>query len=93
MNIGPMSFFERRHANGDPINSWLIAALHWRWSITWRWLLDWTPWSATSDPRPLRWYFFKNGGGFVCLGLPILGSLYFAWQRNMRRVSDRGIDR
>jgi hypothetical protein len=85
MTVGPFCCFERRHTNGTPINSWLLAAWHWRWSITWRWLLDWTPWSDTSDPRPLRWRFNKIGGGFVALGLPVVGTLYFAWQRNMKR--------
>lgn len=85
MKLGAFSFLERRHCNGTPIKAWNIAALHWRWSITWRWFLEWAPWSDTSDPRPLRWSFYRNGGGFMALGLPVIGSFYFAWQRNMRR--------
>lgn len=90
MKAGAFSCFERRNCNGTPIRSWVIAAWHWPWSITWRWVLDWTPWSDTSDPRPVRWNINKNGGGFIILGLPVLGSLYFAWQRNMRRDRSSG---
>lgn len=51
MKIGALYLFERCHKNGDPDSRWMIAALHWQWSITWRWVLDWTPWGSV--PLPL----------------------------------------
>ena len=83
MNIGPLSLLQRGHSNGEPARHWVVAAWHWRWSITWRWLLWWMPHSATTRPWPIAWHFGKNGGGHFDLGLPIVGHLYLAWQRNM----------
>lgn len=82
MNIGPLSFIERGHCNGDPARHWVVAAWHWRWSVTWRWLLWWFPHGRTTRPSPLGWHFGKRGGHFD-IGLPIVGHLYFAWQQNM----------
>lgn len=43
MRVGPLTLFKRMHSNGTPINTWIIAAWHWPWSITWRWGLDFDP--------------------------------------------------
>lgn len=82
MKIGALSCFERGHCNGDPASHVVLAAWHWRWSITRRWLLWWFPHGTTTRPSPLSWHFGRNGG-HVDVGLPIVGHLYFAWQRNM----------
>ena len=81
--MAQLEFFKRCHSNGTPIRSWSIASLHWKWSITWRWVLNYTPWSPVSNWRPLRWYFYRNGGGYIGIGLPLIGSFTFSWQNNM----------
>lgn len=84
MKAGAFSFFERGHKNGDADRRWLIAALHWPWSITWRWLLDWSPWGADVYWKPLYWWF-GNGCGAIGVRVPLLGQFSFAWQKNMPR--------
>lgn len=64
----------------------IIAALHWRWSITWRWLLIY------SLPTKIQLWHGWNGnphtGHFMyCIYTPI-GNLFFQTQRNMKRRSD-----
>lgn len=83
MKLGAFSFFERCHKNGDQDARWLIAALHWPWSITWRWLLDWTPWHNAFAAKPLYWWTGNACGAFG-IRLPIIGQISFAWQANMR---------
>jgi len=82
VKIGAWSFFERGHKNGEPDHRYLIAALHWPWSITWRWLLDWTPWMNVFGSKPLYWWF-GNRCGAIGARLPLLGQFHFAWQANM----------
>jgi hypothetical protein len=43
MKIGPLLFFKLVTANGEPTDGWVVAALHWRRSITWSWQLWWHP--------------------------------------------------
>ena len=83
MRIGALYLFERGHRNGEDDRRWLIAALHWPWSITWRWLLDWTPWGSDVYWKPLMWRFSNGGGGEIIVRLPLFGQFCFAWQRNM----------
>lgn len=84
MNFGPLSLIQRGRSNGTPARHWVVAAWHWPWSLTWRWLLWWFPHGSTTRPSPLGWNFGKRGG-HLDIGLPIVGHLYFAWQKNMRR--------
>jgi hypothetical protein len=43
MKFGPLTIIERGHCGGEPARHWVVAAWHWRWSITWRWLIWWIP--------------------------------------------------
>jgi len=87
MKMGAFSCFERCHSNGDPTSAWVLAAWHWRWSITWRWLLIWEPWTREQeDGWPLRWMIFGGGGGFCILRFPLVGAFRFNWQPNMLRT-------
>lgn len=83
MKLGAFSFFERGHRNGEADRRWLIAAVHWPWSITWRWLVDWTPWGNVYGSRPLYWWIGKSGSGAIGIRIPLLGQFHFAWQKNM----------
>ena len=89
MKVGDFSFFSRMHSNGTPIRSWVIAALHWKWSITWRWSLSFslppTHWSRphayfsrTHKHHPRKELAFNCG--FI---LPFVGSVTFNMQPNM----------
>lgn len=77
---------QRMHCNGVPGRTWLIAAWHWKWSLTWRWMFCWSP---VVFGR-LGWYFFRTykylpGLNFHCgLNLPLIGSFSMQTQPNMR---------
>ena len=85
MNIGPLSLFKRMHSNGKPSASVLIAALHWKWSLTWRWHLSWSPHHAgRTGPYFMRVYRHQPGFNFHAgLNLPVVGSLSLETQPNM----------
>ena len=85
MKIGALTFFQRMHCNGAPSKSILLAAWHWKWSLTWRWHLSWSPGlSGRVGPYFMRMYRYKPGLNF-CAGvnLPLLGSFNVQTQPNM----------
>lgn len=85
MKIGPLTLFQRMHANGKPCRSVLIAALHWGWSLTWRWHLSWHPGlSGKVGPYFMRTYRYSPGLNFHAgLNLPVIGSFSIQTQPNM----------
>ena len=84
MRIGPVSLFERGHCNGDAASHYVIAALHWRWSVTWRWAIWWWPWDRhTGGWAPIKVKRHNNGSGNVTFGLPLVGVVLFMWQENL----------
>ncbi len=83
MNIGPMSFVTRCHCNGTPTDSWLIASLHWRRSITWRWILTWSRFNSNVKRGVHRLPWARNI--FIGVNLPIIGHWHFQTQENMWR--------
>ena len=87
MRIGPLTLFVREHSNGTPLHSFLLAALHWRWSLTWRWSVSWSPPNKHVRQGP---YFIRTRRGmginFIAgLNMPIFGCLHISTQPNMRR--------
>ncbi len=74
----PLKLFENTNDN-----QYLIAAWHWRWSITWRWLIKWKP--CRTKFYFSRWTNPSNGHGTVQIGLGRLGLIHSAWQPNMDR--------
>ena len=91
--MSALTFFKRMHANGDRIDSWIVMALHWPWSLTWRWIISW------SAPQPIvvsghrypRAYFLRTHRGcginFIAgLRIPLLGHFAIHTQPNMRRA-------
>lgn len=85
MKIGALTFFQRMHANGKPSQSVLIAALHWRWSLTWRWHLSWHPGLfGKVGPYFMRTYRYSPGINFHAgINLPVFGSVSIQTQPNM----------
>ena len=85
MMIGPLTLFKRMHCNGKPSRSVLIAALHWRWSLTWRWHFSWTPeLSGSIGPYFMRVYRHSPGFNFHAgLNLPVIGAFSIQTQPNM----------
>lgn len=65
---------------------WLLASVHWSWSITWRWALYLHPYRGTK----LGFHVLRNHQGQVRdLGLNTkLGCFWFSIQDNMRRESN-----
>ncbi|WP_326526927.1 hypothetical protein [Dokdonella sp.] len=85
MEIGALTLFERMHSNGTPGKTILVAAWHWKWSLTWRWHLSWYPGLAGK----MGLYFMRvhRGQGFnfhAGVNFPLLGSLSIQTQPNMR---------
>jgi hypothetical protein len=78
MKIHALTLFVRCHSNFGPINSWNIAALHWKGSITWRWIINWTPYQ-----KQLKIIYVKPKHKVVYISIPIIGKLSFIWQDNM----------
>jgi len=64
-------------------NQYLLAAWHWRWSITWRWLIKWSPgrYKMCFNYRKTN----QNGYGNLIIGMGYLGLVYSSWQPNMDR--------
>lgn len=88
MKLGPLTLFKRMHGNGKPADTILVAALHWRWSITWRWSIVWRPSIgrfAFHAHRTHRGYPNSpvNFSAFLCA--PLIGGLNISTQPNMRR--------
>ncbi len=85
MKLGPLTLFHRMHSNGTPIRSWVIAAVHWKWSITWRWTFQWSPGlSGRVGPYFMRGYRYQPGLNFHAgLNLPVVGSFSVQTQPNM----------
>jgi len=85
MMLGQLTILKRQHSNGKPCLSWVVAAWHWRWSITWRWLITWSPGLSGS----VGFYFLRvcrgQGFNFHCgANFPIVGSIAVQTQPNMR---------
>lgn len=89
MKIGAFHFFERCHSNGTPIDSWVLAAWHWPWSVTWRWTFRWTPWRRVYLAAPFYWRWNKYGWD-VLVRPPLIGEFSFSWQGNIRAPDSRG---
>jgi hypothetical protein len=85
MKIGALSFLERMHCNGKPSSSILIAALHWKWSLTWRWHFSWHPGlSGKIGPYFMRVHKHSPGFNFHAgLNLPVMGAFSIQTQPNM----------
>lgn len=63
-------------------NGYLLASLHWRWSITWRWAL-WL--QFTKKLRPFYGYSKSFSGNYlIILHLPCM-LFTFQTQQNLRR--------
>lgn len=86
MKIKALTLFHRMHCNGTPSKSILLAAWHWKWSLTWRWHLSWSPWLAGQTGFYfMRVYRHQPGINFHCgASLPLLGSFSIQTQPNMR---------
>jgi len=88
MKIGPFTLFQRMHSNGTPCNSYNIAALHWRDSITWRWNLTWSPWYRRPGNQGFSFMRTHRGRGWnfmLCFNAPLLGHWSLQTQPNMWR--------
>lgn len=85
MRVGPLKLFTRtRDTNGRPVGL-MIAALHWRNSITWRWVLSRHE-RNTLIPNGFgasRTYKQQPGwNGRISLNLPLLGYWQLTIQPN-----------
>lgn len=79
-----LTIFKRMHSNGTPINSFVVAAWHWKWSLTWRWSITYSRRKAGET----GFYFMRvyRGQGFNFhsgLNLPFFGSISMNTQPNM----------
>lgn len=85
MKIGALTLFKRQHCNGVPSKGILLAAWHWKWSLTWRWHLSWSPVvSCSMGPYFARTYSYRRGFNFCAiLNLPIIGGFKIETQPNM----------
>lgn len=81
MKIKALTLFAPMHSNGEPIPGRVLAAWHWKKSITWRWSLHWMP-RAKGMPLGLHRWGNAQHPHFL-LRLPLLGELMFAMQPNM----------
>lgn len=83
IRIGPFSFLTRVYGNGTPTKDWVIAALHWKWSITWRWVLYYhAPQPQQINPW-FKWFYF--GGHHKTFQVHFKrGNLTLNTQPNMR---------
>lgn len=81
MKIGPLTLFSPMHSNHDPIPGRVLAAWHWRDSITWRWGINWMP---RAKGMPLGFFRWGNAAHpHLLIRLPVLGELSFAMQPNL----------
>jgi hypothetical protein len=92
IRLGALTLLTPQHANGTPTDSVVVAALHWRRSLTWRWLLSWSPASpiVIGGHRYPRIYGMRThrGRGFNFIAgvrIPLLGHFAIHTQPNMRR--------
>ena len=84
MEIKQLTIFERQHCNGVPCSSYLLAAWHWKWSLTWRWIVTWTPQRAGRIGPYFMRVYRGRGFNFYCgLNLPLVGSFSMQTQPNM----------
>ncbi len=83
--IKQLKLLKRQHSNGEPCESWTVAAWHWRWSITWRWLVTWEPPCRHTKPGAYYRRVYRGMGlNFQCaLCLPLIGRLSISTQPNM----------
>jgi hypothetical protein len=94
MKFGPLTLLKKMHANGTPTSRILIAAWHWKWSLTWRWHLTWSPGlSGRKGFHFQRVYLYRPGLNFhFHANLPVLGSFAMTTQPNMdQRKAAHGI--
>jgi hypothetical protein len=81
-----LTIFQRQHCNGVPCSSYLLAAWHWKWSLTWRWILSWSKWYAPPGRQGFTFMRTHRGRGFnftTGLNLPLIGHFSFQTQPNM----------
>ena len=85
MKLGPLALFKRMHCNGTPTKDILIAAWHWKWSLTWRWHLSWSPViSGRTGVYCMRVYRHQPGINLHAgANIPVVGSVRFEMQPNM----------
>lgn len=90
MKIGPVTLFQKMHANGRPIRQWLLLAVHHKWSITWRFT---SSYRAPEHMRPFwpRCYYIPTYRGYpgnpwcfrAGVYAPWLGAISVSMQPNM----------
>ena len=86
MKLGPLTLFCRMHSNGEPIDSYLVAAWHWPWSLTWRWVFVKAPWYAPPGNQGFSFMRTYRGDGFnfhVCFNSRWTGHWSIKTQPNM----------
>lgn len=89
MKFGPLTICERMHSNGTPTSSFLIAALHWPWSLTWRWMIVKAPWYAPPGNQGFGFMRLHRGCGFnflACFNTRLTGHWSLQTQPNMKRA-------
>lgn len=79
MKIGPLYLFERVRQTKA---RWVIAALHWHWSLTWRWVLYFSP--QYGQHRGFYYQYKRGRNTFFGLNTPWFG-FHFSTQDNIRR--------
>ena len=88
MKIGTLTLFKRMHSNGKPAKSILVAAWHWKWSLTWSWVLNWHPdWKYGKSLYFIRLNGYRYQGLYFHTGIkiPFIGHLSFQNQPTMQK--------
>ena len=83
MHIGPFLIWGAMQSNGARVPGRVIAALHWKRSITWSWGLYWSPWNGFTKRGFYKWGRLRAG----TLGFngPLAGSIFLQTQTPMWR--------
>jgi hypothetical protein len=92
MKIGALTLFQRMHSNGTPINSFSLASIHWKDSITWRWGIIWSPWDRVgTQGLTFRRHYLSRGFNFYAgFNSRMTGHFSLTTQPNMfRKASTR----
>ena len=89
MKIGALTLFKRQHSNGKPSDSFTVASLHRRSSLTWRWGVTWSKFRKNQGGD--RFSFTKVYRGdpginfHASCNLPVIGHWSIQTQPNMFR--------
>ena len=90
MKIGALTLFKRSlPSNGQPSDNFVVAAMHWKKSLTWRWVVSWEKFRKQLGGKKFHYNrVYRGDKGFnfhASCNIPVIGHWSIQTQPNIFR--------